>query len=80
MAICDEKQAGWAYLKRNDAAICISSLPDIERVLREVLEHPERIIEYQRKAFRLGRKYHNKEQIQKEIRQDFLNVMFDNNF
>lgn len=51
MAICDEKQAGWAYLKRNDAAICISSLPDIERVLREVLEHPERIIEYQEKSF-----------------------------
>ena len=72
MAICDEKQAGWAYLKRNDAAICISSLSDIEQTLRSILENPERIIEYQRKAFRLGRRFHNKDKIQKEIQQDFF--------
>ena len=74
MAVCDEKQAGWAYLKRHDAAICIRSLSDIESILRKILENPELIIEYQKKAFQLGRKFHNKEQIQKSIWQDFLNV------
>lgn len=72
MAVCDKKQAGGAYLKRHNAAICINSLSDTERVLREVLEHPERIIEYQRKAFQLGRRFHNREQMQKDIRNDFM--------
>ena len=75
MAICDERQAGWAYLKRHDAAICISSLSDIENILRKILENPNIIIEYQRRAFQLGRKFHNRELIHSGIWQDFVNVV-----
>lgn len=71
MAICDSKQAGLTYLRDNDAAICISSLNDISKELMKVKSNPELIMEYQHKAFKLGRKNHNKSIVQKSILQDF---------
>lgn len=74
MAICDPKQAGFAYLKRNDAAICISDPKDIETTLRRLLDKPDEIIEYQHKAFRLGRRNHLSSQISQSILEDFNNL------
>lgn len=74
MAICDSEQAGYVYLKCNDAAICISNPTDIEPTLRHLLEIPNEIIEYQHKAFRLGRKNHLSSQINQTILNDFNNL------
>lgn len=74
MAVCDPKQAGYAYLNRNDAAICISDSKSIEPTLVHLLERPDEIIEYQHKAFRLGRRNHLSSQISQSILEDFNNL------
>lgn len=75
MAICDEKQAGFAYLKRNDGAICISDKSKIKSVLNDILKNPQILVDYQHKAFELGRKHHLQTQIDCMIKADFTNHM-----
>lgn len=75
MAICDEKQAGYVYLKRNDAAICVSDLNKLECVLKDVVHDKNLILEYRKKAFALGYKNHRKEVIDTMIREDFENIL-----
>lgn len=71
MAICDEKQAGGSYLRRNGCAICIHDLEQIESVLCDIVAHPEQLIEMQHKAFEVGRKYHLQENITRDLINDF---------
>lgn len=71
MAICDPKQAGFAYLKRNDAAICVSSRKEIQDALIEITRNPSRLISYQKKAFELGRKNHNETVVRDMLLKDF---------
>ena len=73
MAICDKKQAGFAYLKKDDAAICISEPSDILPVLQKISNNPEMLISYQHKAFHLGKENHRKEDINKMLKDDFEN-------
>lgn len=75
MAICDKKQAGFAYLKRNDAAICISSKFDILLALKNILRNPGILIDYQHKAFELGRKNHLQVNVDKMIKDDFQSYL-----
>lgn len=75
MAICDEKQAGFSYLKKNNAAICISDLCKLKETLREIVDSPECLIEWQKRAFILGRKNHIKENILKTLYDDFYRVL-----
>ena len=71
MAICDKKQAGGSYLRRNGCAICIHELAQIEPILRDIVEHPECLKDIQHKAFEVGRKYHLQEKITQDIIHDF---------
>lgn len=71
MAICDKKQAGGSYLRRNDCAICIHDTEQIESVLNAIVAHPEQLIQMQHKAFEIGRKYHLQENITRELINDF---------
>lgn len=71
MAICDEKQAGFAYLKRNDAAICVSDLSQLELKLLEMVNNKGIILDYQHKAFELGRKNHLENDINTMLTTDF---------
>lgn len=71
MAICDSKQAGFAYLHRNDAAICIDKPNEILQTLNNILSSPELLIEYQHKAFKLGKLNHDKTVIQNNLIKDF---------
>ncbi len=71
MAICDEKQAGGSYLRRNECAICVHDLAQIEPVLRDMVAHPEQLIEMQHKAFEVGRKFHLQENITRDLINDF---------
>lgn len=74
MAICDPKQAGWAYLQRNDAAICLSSFAEIKAALQQISSTPEIIDLYQQKAFELGRKNHLYKSITESIQKDFRSL------
>lgn len=71
MAICDKKQGGFQYLKKNDAALCISRSKDIEPMLRSIVKNPEIIQEYRRKALECGKRNHLQEKIAAGIRKDF---------
>lgn len=75
MAVCDEKQAGFAYLKRNDAAICISDISKLEDVLRGIVKDPSILLDYQKKAFELGRRNHLQHDIDTMLENDFKAVI-----
>lgn len=74
MAICDSKQAGFAYLKRNEAAICVDDLRKLKGILINLLNDGEKLIKYQQKAFELGRKNHIKKDIDEMIEKDFKEI------
>lgn len=78
MAVCDEKQAGFAYLKRNDAAICISDLSKLEDELRRINNNPAILLDYQKKAFELGRRNHLQKNIDAMLLNDFKSVISNN--
>ena len=71
MAICWEQQAGFQYLLREDAAICISKSADISKQLRRIVRFPDIVREYSEKACQCGLKYHKKQDVQKMIKRDF---------
>lgn len=71
MVICDPKQAGGAYLRRNDCAICVNKLKDLESTLRRIVEEPQILIDYQHRAFEVGRKNHLQEDIVADLKKDF---------
>ena len=75
MAICDKKQAGGAYLRRNNCAICIHNLSDIEKTLKSIIANPQLLVEIQNKAFEVGRKYHLQKDITKGLISDFENLV-----
>jgi len=75
MAICDEKQAGGAYLRRNDCAICINQPNDIYPILQRIIENPQLLIDYQHKAFEVGRRNHLNNNISQAFYQDFCDVI-----
>lgn len=75
MAICDPLQAGFAYLHRHDAAICVDALSKIKTTMKQILASPEMLIEYQRKAFLLGRLNHDAEKTRKGLIEDFSRLV-----
>ena len=75
MAICSPEQAGFAYLRRNDAAICIDEIGKILPVLESIISNPEILITYQKKAFELGRKNHLEKNITAMLKDDFIHVI-----
>lgn len=75
LAIGPATQAGIAYLKENDAAICVNNLKEISSVVNKFIKNDGYIIEYSDKANELGKKNHTKETIEKQIRQDFYDIV-----
>ena len=75
MAICWNQHAGYQYLKSNDAAFCIDDYSQILPVLQSIVENPKLIAEYARKAHDCGRKNHNREKIQEQIRLKFSEII-----
>ena len=67
MAICWEKQAGYAYLKKEDAAICISRKKDIYKALCDIANTPMLVKEYSKKANICANKNHSKEKVQEQF-------------
>lgn len=71
MAVCDRLQGGYRYLKETDSALCVDSLDGIEDVLRDISEHPERIIEYAQKAKDCIKANHDEKTTEAMLREDF---------
>ena len=71
MAVCDEKQGGIDYLKKEDAAICISNLDEIQKKLAEIVKDNEIIYKYKKKAEECCLRNHNVSQIEDMIKKDF---------
>lgn len=78
LAVGPGKQAGMAYLKDNDAAICVGDIRDLKPTIRRIVDHPELITEYSRKANQLGKKNHMRADIEQKLRQDFYEIASEN--
>lgn len=78
LAIGPQSQAGIEYLKENDAAICVNDLKQMRNTVEMLVKKPSIIKEYAEKAEILGRKNHDKIQIEKGIRQDFCDLIEKN--
>lgn len=66
-AIGDETIAPIEYLTENDAAIISTKYEDIENQLRRLVEHPELLDVYGRKAFECGKRNHNEDLIRERF-------------
>ncbi len=75
MAICWDQSSPYKYLSREDAAICISDLSDIESELLRIKNNPQLLREYAEKAWKCGDKNHNQIETTNMIKKDFLSLM-----
>lgn len=60
MAVCEEKQAGYKYLKENEAAFTVSSYDYLYDELQNIANNPSMIALYAKRAWELGKKNHDK--------------------
>lgn len=79
MSICWEKHAGYQYLKKHDAAFCVSNLEEIKPQLERIVDNPELMQIYAMKAWNCGKSNHNRNLIQGIIQDVFINVIKEKN-
>ena len=75
LAYCWEKQSGWKYLKRENAAICVSNDMELKRALEKICKNTKIIQKYAKKAYECGKRNHDKEEVQKMILEDLKGVL-----
>jgi len=75
LAICWEKHSGYVYLKKHDAALCVSDYKDILPLLQRITQQPSLIQEYAEKAWECGVKYHTRKIIQNQIHNTFNKII-----
>lgn len=75
IAICDEKQGGFVYLKENNAAICVSSKSKIYRTLEEIVYNQRIIFDYAENAKKCCLLNHDKKKITNMIITDFGGIV-----
>ncbi len=75
MVISWEQHAAYQYFKKQDAAIVAASYDEIVDNLEKITENPSLVINYCEKAFELGVAKHQREVIQKQLRNDFDKVV-----
>lgn len=71
LAFCWNQHSGLTYLKREDAALCVSSKEELYAVLSKICENPQIICDYSYKAYVCGKQNHDRKQIQKMLLDDF---------
>ncbi|MDD3416051.1 MAG: glycosyltransferase [Lachnospiraceae bacterium] len=72
LAIAWSNHTGLKYLQKEDAAICVSDVNDIESTIAHIVEHPELIKEYARKAYECEKRNHRIEDVQKTLYDSFI--------
>lgn len=70
LAICPSINAGWQYLKANDAALCVGDPSTIEKAVREMVTDPLLRLHYEEKAAALLREKHDAHQIRQGLLDD----------
>ena len=75
LAICWDQHAGYQYLKKHNAAFCISDAEQIKSMLEKIVNNPQLIRTYSRKAFECGKINHNNLLIENKIRNVFEKVI-----
>lgn len=75
MAVCWDKQAGFEYLRKQDAAFTAGSKQEIKEILTKIQRSPMLITDYAQKAYECGKKNHVKENVQEELRKDLKSVI-----
>lgn len=75
LAVGPKTQAGIAYLRENDAAVCVHDIQELSAAVASLTKHPETLRAYAHRAMLLGRKNHVKADIEEQIRRDFASVV-----
>ncbi len=75
LAVCWNRQAGYQYLKENDAAFCVDNYDDLLPILQKVVDNPDLVKKYAEKAFECGKKHHSRKEIHSQIKQLFEDVI-----
>jgi hypothetical protein len=75
LAICWDKHAGYQYLKKHDAAFCISDTKEIKRLLLDIIEESDLIAKYAAKAWKCGSENHNNKLIKNNIQNIFEDII-----
>lgn len=70
-AVGHSRCSSMKYLKRNDASIVCESYGEMAEALKKVLESPDMVEEYAKKAWDCGSRNHRIEDIQKGLIKDF---------
>lgn len=63
------------HLLRNDAAIVASSYEEVFIKLKNMIANPEVMQEYAKKGYACGKKYHNRNEMQRMLMEDFETVI-----
>ena len=75
LAICWEEHAGYQYLKKHNAAFCVSNIGDIKDMLLGIVENLDLIYQFATKAWNCGTRNHNPKLISKQIQDTFENIV-----
>ena len=75
MAICWDQSSPYKYLKKEDAAICVGNIKELPGILEQIMNNPQIIKEYARKAWDCGVRNHRIEVINQEFKQDFNSLI-----
>ncbi len=75
MAYCWEEHSGLTYLKREDAAFCISDDKELKSTLLSIAENPQLITEYAQKAKECGERNHLRENVREMLLHDFSSAI-----
>jgi hypothetical protein len=78
MVICWDKHAGYQYLKKHDAAFCVSDVKDIKPLLSQIVDNPGVVKDYAEKAWKCGEINHKSVLIQEKMRKTFQYVIDKN--
>lgn len=72
LCIAWEEHTALKFLKKEDAAFCVTSVKDIEPTVRKIVENPDMIPEYACKAYECEKKNHRIEDVQKTLYDSLL--------
>lgn len=75
LAVCSREQAGFRYLEDNSIALTASSEEELKLVLTRVCASTMIVADYSHRALSFGRQFHQREEVQKSIFNDFEQVI-----
>ncbi len=75
IAVCWNRHAGFQYLKKQDAAICIDNYKDILPVFESLVNNPTLIRTYSLKAYLCGKENHSPEIIHNQMMSLFQDII-----